>query len=136
MHTNVTLRCVLLFLQASLSSKSTAPQLLVAYLHSVLVLCSTGEEANSLAKLFKPLVATVIERVSASSQPALLEAALVASHVLIKINYPGAPPQQVWSLIDSYSEQLVSSKVISVAIQEGSSSGDEKDWGCLTTKFT
>ena len=76
-----------------------------------------------LAELFKPLVAMVIERVSASSQPAVLEAALVASHVLIKINYPGAPPQQVWSLIDTYSEQLVSSKVILAAVQEGSPSG-------------
>lgn len=50
----------------------------------------------------------------------------MASHVLIKINYPGAPPQQVWSLVDSYSEQLVSSKVISAAVQEGSSSGEGK----------
>lgn len=95
----------------------------MAYLHSILALCSTGGEVNSVAEVFKPLIATVIERVSASSQPALLEAALVAAHVLIKINYPGAPPQQVWSLIDSYSEQLVSSKVISAAAQEGSLSG-------------
>ena len=95
----------------------------MAYLHSILALISAGGEGNSLVKLFKPLIAAVIERISATSQPALLEAALVASHVLIKINYPGAPPQQVWSLIDSYSEQLVSSKVISAAAQEGSSSG-------------
>jgi hypothetical protein len=85
-----------------------------------------GDEGSSLAEQFRPLVVAVIERVSVSSQPALHEAALVASHVLIKINYPGAPPQQVWSLIDSYSEQLVSSKVISAAVQEGSPSGEEK----------
>ena len=115
-------------MQASLSNKSAAPQLQMAYLHCVLALW-TGEEESPTAKFFKPILVHLLERVSSSPspQPALLREALMASHVLVKITYPGAPPSQVWTLIESLTEQLVISKVISAAsvAQEGSSTSGE-----------
>ena len=104
--------------QGGLAGKSTASQLRVAYLHCILELCQ-GEN-KTLVSLFQPLLGQSLDRVSSSSspQPAALEEALVACHVLIKINYPGGIPSQVWSIVSTHSEQLVSSKLISSASQE------------------
>ena len=52
-----------------------------------------------------------------SPQPAALEEALVACHVLIKTNHPRGVPSQVWGVVGSHSEQLVSGKVVAAATQ-------------------
>ena len=67
-----------------------------------------------------PLPLISLTRLSAtpSPQPAVLEEAVVAMHVLIKITYPDPIPPQIWSLVDSHSEQLVSNKLLSSASQE------------------
>ena len=90
-----------------------------------------------MADFFKPLVVQVVERISSSPspQPALLEEALVACHVLIKINSPGAPPPQVWSLIDSQTEQLVSSKIISAAAAQDTSTSSKLMYTMIHTSF-
>ena len=102
-------------LQASLSNKTTTPPLRAAYLWCVLALCKEERHASLL-----PLPLQSLERLLATPSPQvpLLEEALVAIHVLIKVSFPDPVPAQVWSVANSHSEHLVSKKMTSAASQE------------------
>ena len=87
----------------------------MAYLWCVLTLCKEERHASLL-----PLPLQSLERLSATPSPQVpvLEEAVVAIHVLLKVSFPDPIPPQVWSLVDSHSEHLVSNKLIAAASQE------------------
>ncbi len=104
-----------------MTGKSTPSLLRAVYLRCVLALSQPEDSAHTA--IFSPLVKQSLERVfsSSSPQPAALEEALVACHVLISISRPKGVPAEVWGVAGSHCEQLVSNKLITTATQDSES---------------
>ncbi len=100
----------------ALSNKTTPPLLRVGYLLCVLALYQEEERRDTIL----PLPLPSLTRLSATPSPqaAVLEEVVVAMHVLIKVAYPDPIPPQIWSVVDSHSQQLTSNKLMSSASQE------------------
>ena len=87
----------------------------IAYLWCILALCSE-ERVDTLLPL--PLLSLEKTSSTPSPQAPMLEEAVVAIHVAVKVSFPDPSPAQAWTLADSRAEQLVSQKVITAASQE------------------
>ena len=101
--------------QASLSAKTTAPLLRVSFLLCVSALCD-----EELDPALLPLPLQSLERGAANLSPQLpaLEETLVALDLAVRLSFPNPIPQEVWSVADSHSEQLVSAKLITAASEK------------------